>query len=248
MKKISILGQPPISVYMKEMTAAKAIADSEVIIFDLFHTLVIAKSDETSGKNTSDLLGISGKEWNRLLWESSEHRLRHSHQDDVSIIRELAHKYDPAISESTIIEATRSRAIRFEDCLKNPPKERVDIIRQLHEKGHKMILLSNADVMEKRGWDESPFAPFFIDALFSCDIGYIKPEPGAYKAALHVVQSNPDEAVFVGDGGSDELKGAKACGITTIMTTEIIDIFYPELIPKRKPDADYIIESLKELL
>ena len=231
-----------------EMTAAKAIEDSEVIIFDLFHTLVIVKSDESSGRNTSDLLGISGKEWNRLLWESSEHRLRNSHQDDVSIIRELAHMYDPSISESTIIEATRSRAIRFEDCLKNPPKERVDIIRQLHEKGHKMILLSNADVMEKRGWDESPFAPFFLDALFSCDIGYIKPEPDAYKAALHASQSNSDGAVFVGDGGSDELKGAKACGITTIMTTEIIGIFYPELIPKRKPDADYIIRSLKELL
>jgi putative hydrolase of the HAD superfamily len=230
------------------MTPAKAIEDSEVIIFDLFHTLVIAKSDETTGRNTSDLLGISGKEWNRLLWESSEHRLRHSYQDDVSIIRELAHMYDPSISEPTIRQATRSRAKRFRDCLKNPSKERVDVIRQLYERGHKMILLSNADIMEKRGWDESPFAPFFMDALFSCDIGYIKPESEAYKAALHVSQSNPDSAVFVGDGGSDELRGAKECGITTIMTTEIIGIFYPELIPKRKPDADYVIRSLEELL
>lgn len=233
---------------MREMKTSKAIADSEAIIFDLFHTLVSPKSDETSGRNTSDLLGIPGKEWNRLLWESSEHRLRHSSQDDVSIIRELVRMYDPSISESTIREATRIRAMRFRDCLVNPPKERVDIIRQLHEKGHRMILLSNADVMEKRGWDESPFAPFFMKALFSCDIGYIKPELDAYKAALHASQSNPDGTVFVGDGGSDELKGAKACGITTIMTTEIISEFYPELIPRRKSDADYVIGSLEELL
>lgn len=233
---------------MKEMTPAKAIADSEVIIFDLFHTLVSPKSDEASGRNTSELLGIPGKAWNRLLWESSENRLRHSYQDDVSIIRELAHMYDPSISESTIREATRIRAMRFRDCLKNPPKERVDIIRQLHERGHKMILLSNADVMEKRGWGESPLTPFFMKALFSCDIGHIKPELDAYKAALYVSRSNPDSTVFVGDGGSDELKGAKACGITTIMTTEIIDKLYPELIPKRKPDADYVIRSLEELL
>lgn len=248
MEKISILGQPPISVKKNEMTPAKAIEDSEVIIFDLFHTLVSPKSDETSGRSTSDLLGIPEKDWNRLLWESSEHRLRHSSQDDLSIIRELVHMYDPSISESTIIQATRLRAKRFRDCLKNPPNKRVDIIRQLHEKGHKMILLSNADVMEKRGWDESPFTPFFMDALFSCDIGYIKPEPDAYKAALHVSQSNPDNAVFVGDGGSDELKGAKVCGITTIMTIELIGKFYPELIPKRKPDADFVIGSLDELL
>lgn len=230
------------------MTPAKAIADSEVIIFDLFHTLVSPKSTGTSMRNTSDLLGIPEEDWNRLLWESSEHRLRRSYQDDVSIIRELARIYDPSISESTIIEATRVRALRFRDCLKNPPKERVGIIRQLHEKGHKMILLSNADVMEKRGWDESPFAPFFMNALFSCDIGCIKPEFDAYKAALNASHSNSDAAVFVGDGGSDELKGAKACGITTIMTTEIIGQSYPELIPKRKPDADYMIRSLEELL
>ncbi|MBN1833670.1 MAG: HAD family hydrolase [Deltaproteobacteria bacterium] len=91
-------------------------------------------------------------------------------------------------------------------------------------------------------------SPWLATGSFNCDIGYIKPEPDAYKAALHVSQSNPDDAVFVGDGGSDEMKGAKACGIITIMTTEIIGEFYPELIPKRKPDADYIIGSLKELL
>ena len=231
-----------------KMNAAKAITGAEVIIFDLFHTLVSLKSDGISGSKTSDLLGIPENDWNRLLWESSEHRLRYSYQDDVSIIRGLAHMYDPSIPEATIIETTRSRAIRFRSCLNNPPKERVNVIRRLFERGHKMILLSNADVMEKRGWNESPFAPFFMDALFSCDIGYIKPEPGAYKEALRVSQSKPETAVFVGDGGSDELKGAKACGITTIMTTEIIGESYPELIPKRRPDADFIITSLEELL
>jgi putative hydrolase of the HAD superfamily len=230
------------------MNAAKAIADSEVIIFDLFHTLVGVKSDVTSGRNTCDILSIPENDWNRLLWESSEHRLRHSYQDDVSIIRELAHIYDPSISDSKITEAAHSREARFRDCLKNPPAERVDIIRRLHERGHRMILLSNADVMEKRGWDESPFAPFFFDALFSCEIGHVKPEPDAYKTALQVSQSTSDTAVFVGDGGSNELQGAKAFGITTIMTIEIIGKSWPELISKRKPDADYIIGSLNELL
>jgi len=230
------------------MTAAKAIADSEVIIFDLFHTLVGVKSDGTSGRNTCDILGIPRNDWNSLLWESSEHRLRHSYQDDVSIIRELAHIYDPSISNSRIMEAVHSREARFRDSLINPPEERVDIIRKLHKRGHRMILLSNADVMEKRGWDESPFAPFFFDALFSCDIGYIKPELEAYKTALQVSQTTSDAAVFVGDGGSNELQGAKACGITTIMTVEIIGKSWPELIPRRKPDADYVIGSLNELL
>jgi putative hydrolase of the HAD superfamily len=230
------------------MNAAKAIADSEVIIFDLFHTLVGVKSDGTFGRNTCDILSIPENDWNRLLWESSEHRLRQSYQDDISIIRELAHIYDPSISDSRIVEAAYSREARFRNSLKNPPEERVEVIRKLHKRGHRMILLSNADVMEKRGWDESPFAPFFFDALFSCEIGYVKPEPDAYKTALQVSQSTSDNAVFVGDGGSNELKGAKAFGITTIMTIEIINKSWPELIPKRKSYADYVIGSLNELL
>ncbi len=230
------------------MTAAEVIADSEVVVFDLFHTLVSFRSDATPGRKTSEILGIPEDDWNRLLWESSEHRLRHNHQDDISIIRELARLHDPSLSDSRIEEASRERAARFRDCLIKPPVERVDVIRRLYERGHRMILLSNADVMEKRGWDESPFAPFFLGAVFSCDTGYVKPEAEAYGAALRVSMSTPKGAVFVGDGGSDELLGAKACGITTIMTTEIIGKLWPDLIPKREPNADYIVESLNELL
>ncbi len=229
------------------MTAFQTVANSKVIIFDLFHTLVSFKSDGTTGSSTSSVLDIPANEWNKLLWESSERRLRYKHQDDLSIIRELAHQYDPSISESQIREAGRGRAARFRECLINPPRHRVDVVARLFERGHRMVLLSNADSMECRGWEESPFAPFFLAALFSCDIGRIKPEPKAYEAALEVSQSEPTQAVFVGDGGSHELRGAKACGITTIMTTEIVGEMYPALIAQRKLDADYVIESLNEL-
>lgn len=230
------------------MTVSEIIADSEVIIFDLFHTLVSVKSDGTAGRNTSEILGLSGGDWTRLLWESSEDRLRHNDQDDVSIIRELAHRHDPSIPEAKIIEAARSRAARFHECLTNPPAQRVNAIRQLHERGHKLILLSNADVMEKRGWDASPFAPFFLNAFFSCDIGHVKPEIEAYRTALKLSVPDAANVVFIGDGGSNELQGAKCCGFRTIMTTEIIGELWPDLIPGRKIHADYIIGSLEELL
>jgi putative hydrolase of the HAD superfamily len=231
-----------------KMNLSKTIANSEAIIFDLFHTLVSFKSDGTIGRNTSEILGIPEDVWNKLLWESSEDRLRHNYQDDKTIVRKLAHQYDPSILESKIEEAAHERAARFRECLITPPIQRVNTIRSLHERGHKMILLSNADVMEKRGWDESPFASFFPNALFSCDIGYIKPEVEAYMNALKLSNSDIDKAVFVGDGGSNELQGAKACGFTTVMTTEIMGEFWPNLIPKRKIHADYVIGSLDELL
>ena len=231
-----------------KMTLSETIADSDAIIFDLFHTLVSLKFDGTSGRNTNEILGIPEDDWNKLLWESSEDRLRHNHQNDISIIRKLAHQYDPSISETKIEEAAHERAARFRECLTTPPTPRLNVIRHLHEKGHKMILLSNADVMEKRGWNESPLAPFFMNALFSCDIGYIKPEVEAFQTALELSMPDADNVFFVGDGGSNELQGAKACGFTTVMTTEIIGEFWPDIIPRRKIYADYVIGSLDELL
>lgn len=228
------------------MSPARQVATSSLLIFDLFHTLVSFRSDGTPGASTSELLGIPEADWNKLLWESSDRRLRNDLTDDAATIRELAHLHDPSIPEEKILTAATARADRFRDSLLHPPKHRVEVIRELHARGHTLVLLSNADSMEKRAWHHSPFAPFFTRALFSCDTGHVKPEPVAYQLALSGV--SPDHTTFIGDGGSDELKGAKACGIPTIMTTEIIGQLWPDLAAKRKAHADHTISHLEELL
>jgi len=54
--------------------------------------------------------------------------------------------------------------------------------------------------------------------------------------------------VFIGDGGSDELAGAKKVGLTTVMITGIIQELWPEKIPDRRKWADYEIVNITELL
>jgi putative hydrolase of the HAD superfamily len=228
------------------MSAARLVASSSLLIFDLFHTLVSFRSDGTPGASTSELLGIPEPLWNNLLWESSDRRLRNELSDDAATVRELAHLHDSTIPEETILIAAIARANRFRDCLVNPPQHRVDVIRELHSRGHTLVLLSNADSMEKRAWHQSPFASFFMKALFSCDTGHVKPEREVYQIALGGL--SPDQAAFIGDGGSDELKGARACGIPTIMTTEIIGVFWPDLVEKRRGDANHVITRLEDLL
>lgn len=228
------------------MSPAEQVAASPLLIFDLFHTLVSFKSDGIAGLSTSEILGIPEADWNKLLWDFSDRRLRQDLNDDAATVRELAHRHDASIPEEKILAAATSRADRFRDSLLHPLPHRVDVIRQLHARGHTLVLLSNADSMEKRTWQHSPFAPFFTTALFSCDIGHVKPEPEAYQLALG--GASPKQATFIGDGGSDELEGARACAIPTIMTTEIIYQLWPDLPEKRKAHADHIISRLEELL
>jgi putative hydrolase of the HAD superfamily len=230
------------------MRASNVVARAHLIIFDLFHTLVSFKSDGTPGESTSELLGIPEQAWNTLLWESSDYRLRQNHEDDATIIRQLAHFYDKTISDETIRLAAQARAKRFQDLLMNPPTDKLAVLDTLRQRGHSLILLSNADCMERRGWTMSPLSQRFHHAYFSCDTGVIKPEADAYATAMEAVSATPETTIFIGDGGSHELRGAKACGITTIMTTEIIGRYYPQLIAQRLADADYIIEHLSELI
>ncbi|WP_461615389.1 hypothetical protein [Clostridium sp. Marseille-QA1073] len=57
---------------------------------------------------------------------------------------------------------------------------------------------------------------------------------------------NPKECIFIGDGGSDELKGAKELGIKTILTEYLLkrDERQHNAIKKF---ADYYIKDFKEI-
>jgi putative hydrolase of the HAD superfamily len=56
------------------------------------------------------------------------------------------------------------------------------------------------------------------------------------------------DCLFVGDGGSDELRGARDIGITAVMITGHIARAFPERIAERRENADFVIESLDELV
>lgn len=230
------------------MNLEEHIHQSKAVFFDLFHTLFSFKSDGIAGVNTSELLGIPEAIWNDLLFESSEQRLRGLKNDRYEIIRELAHSYDSRISEETIRRAADLRAERFSSGLKLVGSERIDVLKRLRSQGKKIGLISNADSVEVSGWKDSPLSEHFDSVVFSYATGYVKPEPGIYRIALECLGVAPHEAAFVGDGGSDELRGAKEVGMTTVMTTEIVSDLWPEKIPARAAYADYVISNLRELL
>jgi putative hydrolase of the HAD superfamily len=58
----------------------------------------------------------------------------------------------------------------------------------------------------------------------------------------------PEDSVFIGDGGSNELYGAKQIGLSTIMITGLIKEIWPDKIEAIKTYADYVIENIDELI
>ena len=100
---------------------------------------------------------------------------------------------------------------------------------------------------EVAAWGECPIARLFDSTVISCHVGCVKPEPEIYQISLRELGVEAREAVFVGDGGSSELEGARNVGLTTVMIAGVIREIWPERIPERRRHADFVIERLGEL-
>jgi putative hydrolase of the HAD superfamily len=228
-------------------TAASIIHSKKAVLFDLFHTLLSLEKAAPGLPDTPTVLGVSSSAWYECLFNNTRARLVGEIRDPVAIVADIAHGVDPTISIDRIRAATESRIARFATALANMPDASRQVLRAMKDRGKRIALCSNADALEMAAWDRCPIAPLFDVTIFSCNEGCMKPEREIYDLCLRRLGVEAEEAVFVGDGGSRELEGARAAGLTTIMVAEHIRPLWPEQIPDRARHADAVIERLAEL-
>jgi len=61
-----------------------------------------------------------------------------------------------------------------------------------------------------------PVAELLDARVFSVELGVCKPDPRIYLAACEQLGVRPEQCLYVGDGGSHELTGAEAVGMTAV--------------------------------
>lgn len=97
-----------------------------------------------------------------------------------------------------------------------PLEGAVETLDALRAAGLRLGLISNCSSEVGELWDDSPFAGRFDAVVLSADVGLKKPDPRIFQLTLDRLGAEPDEAVFVGDGESDELPGAQAVGMRAV--------------------------------
>lgn len=226
-----------------------AVGQKQAIAFDLFHTLTAIESSWGQGLPfTHQMLGLSSEAWNEQLNRHSRWRLAGEELDSFAIVARMAREIDPSLTDEAIRAAVANRMRRFEAALTDIPEETTTVLRQLRARGKKLGLISNADAMEVAAWERSPLAELFDAAVLSCRVGAVKPEPAIYRICLRQLGVSAEETAFVGDGGSSELQGARAVGMTPVMIAGIIRELWPERIAELSTHADCVIEHLSELV
>jgi putative hydrolase of the HAD superfamily len=231
------------------MLQGTEINQKTTFIFDFFHTLTEAESKWGNFPWTSDYLGIDRNVWGEYLQNHSRERLTGKIRSSYDIVKHLVEMIDPSIPDEKVRYVSEFRVKRFANAVLNIPTYVIDTLSVLKSKRKKIGLISNADCTELSEWPNSPIVKYFDSTIISCEIGMIKPDSEIYMESLRTLGSLPEETLFIGDGGSRELEGAKKCGLTTVMVEGIVQEFLAEAqLEKRRMYADYRVQFIDELL
>jgi putative hydrolase of the HAD superfamily len=77
-----------------------------------------------------------------------------------------------------------------------------------------MISACSQDVPDV--WDRTPLGGLFDSTIFSCSVGFSKPDRRIYELAADELGVETSDCLFVGDGANDELPGAERAGMTAL--------------------------------
>jgi putative hydrolase of the HAD superfamily len=107
----------------------------------------------------------------------------------------------------------RINALRADTVLR---PDAVSTLTALKERGLATALVSDCTHELPAFLPGLPVAGLLDARVFSVELGVCKPDPAIYLAACEQLGVHPEECLYVGDGGSHELTGAEAVGMTAV--------------------------------
>jgi putative hydrolase of the HAD superfamily len=216
------------------------------VLFDLFHTLANVPPPATVGEPTlPEILGVSTAEFQRHYYdEDTLGRCVGRIHDDVEAMTLIARSLDPAVTDEKILAAVASRRRRFETALVGIETAILAALDRLAAAGVRTALVSDAGADDVASWKRSPLRERLNAVVFSYELGVRKPDPRIYRHALDALDARPEDTVFVGDGGSDEHRGARAVGMRSVLVTRFLRTWFPEKVEERRAHADWEFEDV----
>ncbi|MBM7783720.1 HAD family hydrolase [Tenggerimyces flavus] len=198
----------------------------QAVVFDLYETLVTEFDPSWQAKpTTADRLGVDADVFERG-WRARRDERMTRPIDFREILRDLSPEADDQVIEALYQERLAAKAAP----LLNVEQLILDTLGRLKADGLGIGLISNCSTEEVAAWHRSALAPLVDEAVFSYQVGCAKPDPAIYALACRRLGVAPRDAVFVGDGGSDELSGAAACGMRAYCAGWFLDRW-----PTRRP-------------
>jgi len=194
----------------------------DAVIFDLFGTLVDNVTDavyHTCLRETAELLGIPYVAF-IACWveEPFRHQRRVGNRPSTAAqIEYICRRFDITPTAEMVEDAVQLQRERFGLGSLSPRPGTLETLAELTAQGYQLGLLSDCSWEVPDVWEQTAFAGRFHATVFSCAAGARKPHPRLYQLISDELGVSPTRCLYVGDGSSRELTGARQAGMTAIL-------------------------------
>lgn len=190
------------------------------VIFDLFGTLVEAMAYRAYEAMLVEMAAILGAPHAKFVerWEATlPQRFAGGFDTIQSNLAHICAGLGLARDAATLDAAFAARRRVTSPLLKTPRPEAIPALAALRTRGLRIGLLTDCTPEVPEYWAESPLAAHVDAPVFSSTARMTKPDPRIYALACDRLRVAPGECLYVGDGGSRELTGAAAAGMTAVL-------------------------------
>lgn len=223
------------------------------IVFDLFHTLVDPEDfrprESWRLRHVADAIDADGRDL-IMFWKDTYLERTTRPVSGTELVLRYAADNGIEVTAEKRDEITAHLGDYQDIALQQPRPDVLDSVADLATR-YPLAVLSNCYVEEVAAWQESPLAPHFTGAAFSYAIGARKPDADAYLAATAIIGPDPEHSAFIGNGGSNELQGAKDAGFALVIHQNQFNqsngLVSEDEQERRTAQADAQITSLSEL-
>lgn len=231
----------------------------DAVVFDLLFTLVHPGAYPNGTDRAGWLADIIGVDRDAVAqrWAKFESVLEAGQapsgtdgtSPELVWVERTAAEFGRALSEADLALVAAEWDLTRRAALLNPPPETLDTLQALRAVGLPIGVLSNTHALESRAWPESPLAGLVDAVVMSHQAGAMKPHRAAYDRVLVELKVSADRAAYVGDGGGNELAGARGAGFAVVVLAEEASRRWaPADLPRLRAQADASVSSLRGLL
>jgi putative hydrolase of the HAD superfamily len=204
------------------------------ILFDLYETLVTERdAAPTRASSLGERLGLDAAAF-RKAWKPQRVRAIRGQVSFADALLEVGEMLGRTLDSSFVHSLSDERRLEKAALFQRFHREALPALRGLRDHGCRLAVVSNCFAEDVEAWPRCPMAECFDASVFSFEVGAAKPEPHIYREAMRRLGVEGSNAVFVGDGGDDELLGAERAGLRAAQATwfrsERLDL--PRHIPR----------------
>ncbi|SHH44878.1 putative hydrolase of the HAD superfamily [Jatrophihabitans endophyticus] len=195
-----------------------AVPPVRAVVFDFYGTLTPGRSDAAQGRARraqAEAMRVDPARFDAELTATVDERFRGAGGSVAGSLRWVTSRLGVDVAPPHLDRGADVR-LAAERTFGEPRPEAAEVLRALQARGLRIGVVSDCSAELPAYFAELPIAPHVDAAVFSFVTGHRKPEPANYLACCDALGVAAAECVYVGDGGSDELAGARAVGMRAV--------------------------------